>query len=734
MARSRLTLRAARWSATHPWRALLVWVVFVAGAVAAGSAIATQETTDADYRLGESGRADEMVSAAGVNDPDRENVVITAGTGGLDRDTATEAARALTRDMSALDAVAEVSDPVWSPSEAALLVPIELERLGDGEDVDVAPLQAVTEDIQSAYPDLVVRQAGDASVDEGIGKQVEADLASAEKLSLPLTLGLMLLAFGALIAAGIPVLLAISGVVATIGIYAPISYLVPSEPTVSSMILLIGMAVGVDYSLFYLKREREERAKGHSTIDAVEIAAATSGHSIIVSGAAVIVSMAGLYVVQDATFSSLATGAIIVVAVAVLGSVTVLPALLAKLGRWVDRPRVPLLWRVNRRIGSGGISRRLLAPVLRRPKTALALSLAAMLALCAPALGMTMKNGTLDTLPSTIPEVQTLKTIDKEFPSEGSSMQVVVQAAPEDRGDVAAALRALSEAAVAEGGFVDGGPDDIRTSEDGTVSALTLVSTLTDGSDASKRQLEQVRGKLAPKLLGTELVDQAPDAEWAVGGPLAENVDYTEHQSDKLPWVIGFVLLLTLLMMGLTFRSVTIALMTTVLNLLSVGAAFGVLTLVFQYTWAEGLLDFTSSGFVINWIPLFLFVVLVGLSMDYHVFVLSRIREGAQRGLPPKLAVEAGITETAGVVTSAAAVMVSVFAIFATLSMLEMKQMGVGLAVAILIDATVVRVVMLPAMLTLLGERAWWPSRIRRVEPIPVDVPDEQPAYALTKQ
>ncbi|MEP6667227.1 MAG: MMPL family transporter [Nocardioidaceae bacterium] len=350
--RSQLTLKAARWSATHPWRALTVWLIMVAAAVATGSAISTQSTTSADYRLGQSGRADEMITDAGLAAPTAEDVIITAPDGKLDSAQAAAAAAEVRRGMSPLTQVRTVGKPTWSDDRSALLVPLELtDSILD--EPDIAPLQDVTKSVQEHHPGLEVAEAGEASLDGAINDQVANDLASAESLSLPVTLGIMLLAFGALIAAGIPVLLAISGVLATIGIYAPISYLVPSEPTVSSMILLIGMAVGVDYTLFYLKREREERDRGHSTIDAVEIAAATSGHSILVSGFAVIVSMAGLYVVGDATFSSLATGAIIVVAVAVLGSITVLPALLAKLGRWVDRPRVPLLWRINRRIGRG---------------------------------------------------------------------------------------------------------------------------------------------------------------------------------------------------------------------------------------------------------------------------------------------------------------------------------------------------------------------------------------------
>ena len=361
-------LRAARWSATHPWRAILAWFVFVLVAVGLAIAIPTQEPTDADYRLGESGRADAMVDAAGLDGADTENVLITArGDAVVDQQAAESAAAEIRRDMAATDGVDAVSEPQWNPDQSALLMEIQLAK----DQEDVSQLVAVTERVQDEQPGLEIRQAGDITIDESIDERVADDLSSAEKISIPVTLVLMLLAFGALIAAGIPVLIAVTSVAATIGITAPLSYLVPAEPTVGSMIVLIGMAVGVDYTLFYLKREREERAKGHGTVDAVEIAAATSGHSILLSGGAVIASMAGLYVIGDATFNSLATGSILVVAIAVLGSITVLPALLAKLGRWVDRPRVPLLWRLNRRIGQGGISRRVLRPVTRHPVIAL---------------------------------------------------------------------------------------------------------------------------------------------------------------------------------------------------------------------------------------------------------------------------------------------------------------------------------------------------------------------------
>lgn len=717
-----IPLRAARWSATHPWRAILAWLVFVLVAVGLAVAVPTVDTTDADYRLGESGRADAMVDQAGLDAPTTENVLVNPrGDASLDQADATAAANQIRAGMRDVQGVEAVSEPQWNPDRSALLIAVQLAQ----DQEDATSLQDVTERVQVQHPQLQIREAGDLSIDASIDDRVADDLSAAEGISLPVTLILMLLAFGALIAAGIPVLLAVTSVAATIGIIAPLSHLVHAEGTVSSMIVLIGMAVGVDYSLFYLKREREERAAGRSTLDAVEIAAQTSGHSIVVSGSAVIASMAGLFVIDDATFNSLAVGAILVVAVAVLGSITVLPALLVKLGRWVDRPRVPLLWRLNRRIGRDGISSRILAPVVRRPVIALVISGVAVLLLALPALGMKIHSGNLETLPDSIPEVQTFQRLTEEFPVEGTTALLVVKAPAGDRAEVADALAELDRAALDTSAFVRSGRDPVRVSRDGTTSVLQLAVPYDESDPKVDRAIESLRTDLAPAAL------DGLDAEYAVGGGAAESLDFVNKQNDGLPIVIGVVLLLTLLMMAFAFRSLPIALISTVLNLISVGVAFGILTLVFQHGWGAGVLDFTSPGFVIDWIPLFVMVVLVGLSMDYQVFVLSRVREHVENGLTARLAVKQGIRDTAGVVTSAAAVMVSVFAIFATLSMMEMKMMGVGLSAAILIDATVIRLVMLPAILVLLGDRAWWPSRPTR--PAGEVVEETEPAYAMNR-
>ncbi|AWB91089.1 MMPL family transporter [Aeromicrobium chenweiae] len=690
MSRRSPTVSIARWSALHPWRAIGLWVAFVATALALSSSMTTEKVTDADFRIGESGRASAMIADAGLTASPTESVLITAPKGTLDVDGARAVAGQVAAAAKDVTGVASVGEPVVAAKQDAVLVPITMSGDTDAATENVDGLIDATAAVQEANPQLDVQQAGEASLSAGINDKVGEDLASAEMMSLPITFLILLVAFGAFVAAGIPVLLAITSVLTALGFYAPVSHLVPDAGSVSNVVLLIGMAVGVDYSLFYLKREREERARGRSTIDAIEIAAATSGRAVVVSGFAVMVAMAGLFLSGEAVFSALATGSILVVLVAVIGSLTVLPAVLATLGRFVDRPRIPLLWRLNRRIGTGGISGRLIRPVIRRPFVSALVAGGALLALAVPALGMSTHESTVDTLPQDIPAVQAYQRAQESFPSQRPMVEVVATAT--DAGAVRAALADVESASAEQGLAVPAG-QPAQVSADGRTAVLSMYAPHPEGDVRNEKTIERLRNSIVPRAVG-----DIDGVTTAVGGGVAESYDY-EHQASRLPLVIGFVLVLTMLMITWTFRSVTLALLTTALNLLSVGAAFGVLTLVFQHSWADGLLGYTSSGFVVDWIPLFCFVVLVGLSMDYHVFVMTRVREGLRRGLPFEQAVEFGIRETAGVVTSAAAVMVSVFAVFASLDMLEMKQMGVGLSVAILLDATLVRLVLLPALL-----------------------------------
>jgi RND superfamily putative drug exporter len=712
----------------HPWRAIGAWVLFVAVCVWAGGAAGTREGTDEDTMKGEVLHAQQIVDDGHYDDPTVENVLITARSGNLDVASATAVAGEVTQRMRALPEVAKVDPAAPAPNRGAVLVPVTMKGDPDTADKRVQPLLDATAAVQTAHPDLIVEEVGGASLSRALDDTLGNDFKKAELFSIPVTLVILLLAFGALIAAGIPLLLAMSAVFAAMGLSALTSHLIPSNDIVNSMVLLMGLAVGVDYSLFYVRREREERAKGKTHLDAVEIAAATSGHAVVVSGLAVVVSMAGMYMTGDSQFTAIATGCILVVAVAVLGSLTVLPALLAKLGRWVDRPRIPFLWRLTaRRGGQPRIWSALLKPALKRPVVTLVLAVTALVALALPAFGMKLKLTGEGDLPRSIPIMQSYDRMTDAFPSTGASHLIAVRAPAAELPQVKAALTDLVRRTGTDDRFAHDRTPEMRTSADGRVTTMEIGIRGTSDSPAAYGTLDELRGTLVPATLGT-----VPGADYAVGGWIAGGKDFNSDMQKSLLPVVGFVLALTFLVMLMTFRSVVVALTAIALNTLSVGAAYGVLVLTFQNHWAENILGFHSNGGVVAWLPLILFVILFGLSMDYHVFVVSRIREAAMRGVPTREAVAQGITTSAGTVTSAAAVMVAVFSIFATLSTLDMKQMGVGLAVAILVDATIIRAVILPAAMTLLGKANWWAPRFIRGDDQEWNAPVEGRSRELT--
>jgi RND superfamily putative drug exporter len=689
--RKPLTVRIARWSATHPWSAMVLWTVCVAASLLIGSLVGTVNSDDAGI-VREAARAERMIKEGRLpQDPVVERVLVSTRSGEPDHAAMLAAAADLTRRMRELPGVAVVQEPVPSPDNRTLLLSVAMAGDPTTAPERVGPLLATTAAVQRDHPALVVEQVGAASIGKGLSDTVDKDFQRAELISLPVTLVILLVAFGALVAAAVPLLLALSAVISAIGLFALASHVVPGQESVNSVILLIGMAVGVDYSLFYVRREREERARGAAQIDAVEIAAATSGHAVVVSGIAVIISMAGMFLANDTIFASLATGSILVVGMAVVGSLTVLPALLAKLGRWVDRPRVPLVLR----------------PALRYPIPTLALSVGALAALAAPAFGMTLKLSGIQDVPRSIPIMRTYDRMAATFPGTGAQHVIVVKASPAQAGDLKAALEKLGTLASTDPLLAPGQPNAVKASPDGAVMVTTLATPFVSGTDGAQRSLDHVRDTLLPATIGT-----VPGATYAVSGEIAITSDYSEHVRQKLPVVVGFVLLLTFVVMTYTFRSLVVAITAIGLNMLSVGAAYGLIVLVFQRSWAEGVLDFRSNGSIVSWVPLFLFVVLFGLSMDYHVFVVSRIREEVLLGEPNNRAVVRGITTSAGVVTSAAVVMVGVFAVFGTLRTLDMKQLGVGLASAILIDATIIRAVVLPSLMMLLGRSNWWAPRV----------------------
>jgi uncharacterized membrane protein YdfJ with MMPL/SSD domain len=583
--------------------------------------------------------------------------------------------------------------------------------------------------VQRENPDFVVVEAGSSSTGKALDAMFGSQLARAGLISIPLTLVILLLVFGSVVGATVPLLLALSSVFATIGLVAVPSQIVPMDEVVSEVILLIGLAVGVDYSLFYIRRERDERRAGRGERAALEAAAATSGRAVLISGFTVMIAMAGMFFSGDKTFMSMAIGTMMVVAVAMIGSLTVLPAVLSWLGDRVDTVRVPFVSRLRRGDGEGRVWGAILDRVLQHPLVSALAAGAVLLLLAVPALRLHTSTSGLDALPTSLQEVQDYHAVDDAFPG-GATPAVVAISGDAARPALQRAVRQLEAKALASGQALEPIHAEVAPSGTAIRVAIPLVGRGTDAR--SNAALATLREEIVPATVG-----RVQGVEVAVTGDTAASKDWNDAMKSALPLVGGFVLTFAFLLLLVTFRSVVIPFKAIVMNLLSVAAAMGVIVAVFQWGWGESLLDFSSNGGVAAWLPLFLFVILFGLSMDYHVFILSRVREYYDRGLDTEQAVARGIKTTAGVVTSAAVVMMLVFGVFATMPIVDMKEMGVGLAAAILIDATIVRAVLLPATMKLLGRWNWylpsWLEWLPRLEhERSVDAPTEaaEPARA----
>jgi len=711
-----IAARAGRWSAKHRKIAIFGWLAFVLTAFAIGGALGTKNIPMSKAGTGESGHANRVLSDSyRVNKEER--VLVQSRSGSVNDPEFVAGVRDTVHRLRASGSAVQIRSP-YSKSGQELVTKdgrsalITLQVKGSATDADfnhsekVDPILKATAAAQQAHPSLRIGAFGDYSKMKAFDKAFADDLAKAGGLSVPATLIIMIIAFGALAAAGIPVLLALTGVMATTGLVAALSQFFPVDPAINEVILLVGMAVGVDYSLFYLRREREERAAGKDAEAALEAAAATSGRTVLISGLTVIVAMAGMYFTGDPTFSSFATGTILVVAVALLGSLTVLPALLSKLGDKAMKGRVPILGRRGEQVGPSRLWSAILNPVLRHPAIAATLSAGALIALAIPAFGLHTGNPHAGGLPKSMPIVQTYDRMEKAFPGNPLPAQVVVQASDVNAPVVKHAIAELERRALASGHF--NRPMQVDVAPTGKVAVVSMPID-GNGTDArSNAALASLRSDLIPSTIG-----KAGDVRAQVTGGTAESKDFNDLMKSKAPIVFLFVLAMAFALLLVTFRSIVIPIKAIVLNLLSVGAAYGALVLVFQNGVGKSLLGFDSTGTIVSWLPMFLFVILFGLSMDYHVFILSRIREAYDSGMKTDDAVEYGIKSTAGVVTSAAIVMVVVFAIFGTASMLMLKQMGIGLAVAVLIDATIIRAVLLPASMKLLGDWNWYlPKRL----------------------
>jgi uncharacterized membrane protein YdfJ with MMPL/SSD domain len=720
--------RMGGWSARHWKTAVFGWLAGVIVLFAFGNMVVGFKQLDInDAGVGQSHKADQVLKKAfPERRPQTEFVLVQSTSQTVDDPAFRATVAGVIGSVNSSPAIKKLDSP-YGPKRGSLIsddrhaAMVQWEMKGDADRAqdNIDALSAATDKVGKQHPAFFVGHAG-VSSDKGLDQMFTDQLKLAGERSIPITIGVLLLVLGTLVAVGIPVLLALSGVLGTIGLVAITSHLVPADQNVNAVILLIGLAVGVDYSLFYIKRWREERAAGREPDAALAAAAATSGRSVLISGFTVLIAMAGLFFAGDKTYLSFGIATMIVVGVAMLGSLTVLPALLSKLGPRVDKGRIPFVHRLRNDAGGSRLWKAILKPTLAHPAAAAALAGGLLIVLALPAFHLHTAQSGLEALPASAPTVPTIQRIEKAFSNGVAAPAIVAIEANTDSPATRQAIAELRTRALAGGQALKPIEVDVNASHDVARVTIPLVGNGVD--DQSNAALATLRDDILPATIGT-----VPGATFAVTGNTAQSVDQNALLKSKAPIVFGFVLIFAFGLLLVSFRSIVIALKAIVLNLLSVAAAYGVLIAIFQYGWGESLFDFTSNGGIAFWLPIFLFVILFGLSMDYHVFILTRIREARDRGLSTGDAIEHGISATAGVVTSAALVMVGVFAVFALMPILDMKEMGIGLAAAVLIDATIIRAVLLPASMKLLGDWNWylpsWLEWLPRLEP-PVEEPE----------
>jgi uncharacterized membrane protein YdfJ with MMPL/SSD domain len=706
MAKTNLAGRAGRWSAGHWKLAAFGWLLFAVVAIVVGGTVGAEQLKPWAYTNGESRRAEQILDRASFDIPARESVLVQSKTDTIGDPAFASAVAGVVQTLSLQPDVTDIVSPIQQPNAGLVsrdrhsaLVQFDVKGKADQAKDKIAPILKAIDGVQEGNPTVIIGEFGQASADQQLSERMNHDMHRAEVTSLPLTVVILFLAFGALVAAGLPVLLAFSAALAATGLNSLVSHVIPTDKqTLAAIILMMGMAVGIDYSLFYLRREREERHAGRSSHEALLRAARTSGQAVLISGATVLIAMAGMFIAGNSLFMTIGLGTMIVVLAAMIGSLTVLPAVMHRLGDKVDRIRIPF---VRGQPSDTGSWARLIGAVLRRPVTAVIVAGGMLAILALPALSMHTKLPNLTDLPHDLKIVRTYEHIQQAFPGSQTPAVVVVRSPNVETPQMRRAYDLFRQRALATGELFS--PFTVIVNPDHTVARIDFAIAGNGDNAASVEALHTLRGTVIPPI-----AEQLPNTEVAVTGVTADTYDFNQQMRARLPFVFLFVLGLAFTLLLLTFRSLVIATTAVALNLLSVGAAYGILVAVFQHGWLSGVFGFQTNGAIVSWLPLFLFVVLFGLSMDYHVFILSRIKELHDGGASTDDAIRLAITRTATTVTSAALIMVAVFGLFATLSMIMMQQLGFGLAVAVLIDATVIRAVLVPAVMTLLGRWNWY--------------------------
>lgn len=748
--REPVTVRIAMWSARHRWPVVGLWFAVTIGLFAASLSMGGINAGDAngnpnDKKL-EASEAYDVFNAGGTNDPYEQFLVVVDGGPGATSDPAFQATigdlvtqlRGSNADIggTATPTFDQLLNPFEVPPQAGLVsadgTTVRLVTRVPGEDEQVhallEPVPAIVDAARTAHPELTIHMISNTLINQDINELISSGLDDSLRLTLPLTFIILLFAFGAIVAAVVPLVLAVTSLLAAFGILGIYSQIVgPVSPNATQLIVLIGLAVAVDYSLFMITRFRVERRAGRDRAKAIEVSSSTAGRAVFFSGLAVMISLAGLVTLGVSLFTSMAIGTISVVLVSVLGSLTFLPAALSILGDRVDlgRPstwlprlaaalplgpisawgRSAIAW-LNRRAErheGAGFWGRLVTAVMSRPVPLTVLSTVVLLGLASPVLHLRTGITDITAFPHSIDGVAGIMLLDEKWP-QGTELHLDVVVTKADEPATKGAIERLKTEGLKVSGLNE--PVEVTPSRDGKAAIVSFTMAGGQNDEGNRNLVRQVRSELNPSIFGG-----LADVRTYVSGGAAFSVDVTQVYADGIPTIFAFVLGLSFLLMLVAFHSIVIPIKAILLNLLSTGAAYGILVAVFQDGWMAEPLGITTSGVIESWVPLFIFTILFGLSMDYHLFILTRIKEARDRGLESRAAVARGISVTSGTITSAASIMVVVFAVFVTLKFVFIQQLGLGLAVAVFIDATVIRSVLLPASMTLLGDWNWWMPR-----------------------
>ena len=636
--------------------------------------------------------------------PPEEFLVIESEAATADEGEYSEFVNSLVSELRLIEEVASVASylegapGLVSADGQTVLIPVTL----TGDDADAADTAAPVVDLVEEADGINgfrVTTVGFGSVEGEMSTLLEETMAQGEMIGIAVALLILLVVFGAVVAASLPVVLALLSIFVAVGATALVSNVIEMSEFIVFIITMIGLAVGIDYSLFIVQRFREERSHGREKIDAIATAGSTAGRTVFFSGMAVTIALAGMLIMPDPTFQSFAVGAMLVVAATVLAALTLLPAILGLLGDRVNWLTLPLIGRRGRPESGGGVWNWITKAVTARPLISVVATSGLLVAAAIPVVTINLGSIGISALPEDSDFRHAFDVINEEFSAGVLTADIVIDAADVNDAAVRSAIEGLTAALEADEFF---GSAELETNEAGDLALLTVAMLGDFSSTESKSALQRLRNGYIPAAFDGQ------SAEVLVGGPTAETVDNVQTQKEYLPLVFTFVLGFSFLLLLVVFRSIVVPLKALALNLLSVAAAYGILVLVFQEGIGVGLLGFQESAVIESWLPLFLFAILFGLSMDYHVFLLSRIKERYDETHDNAASVAHGLRSTAGIITGAALIMVAVFGGMASGDLVVFQQVGFGLAIAIILDATIIRMVLVPASMALLGDWNWY--------------------------